>query len=472
MALKDEFPSVNYYDQDFVDIYDRTWAWSIDFENKGNNANGINEYFTHPDNKTINLFETCMSSFFLVYSNKNYDVSIYLDNFYKKQESNGAIRSDYSLETGKPVFTQDNPEGLNPPLFAWVEYNLYHKVGQKKRIKDIMPYLEKYYTWLDDNFRMENGLYSVPLSATTMVNSPRKDAYYMIDFNCQVAMSCLYMSALGDVLNDKEISFRYKKRFFSLKTRISTKMWCDEDGFYYDLDKNENMIKEKTIASYWSLLAELPNEEKLEKLKNHLVDPNEFGTDNTFPTLSVSSQYFDENGNGYCGSVYPYFTFMVIKGLEKYNEYELARESAIKHLYFILDTFHPENGQKGSLWEAYKPFKDGPASCWDGNSYKSLYLPATGISTIALMIENIVGLCISLPRKTVDWIVPTLELMGISDLSLKRNMITILSNKTNRGWEIRLESEKLYYFTFDLIGTKKKTLPIPSGKCSMLIDKL
>ncbi len=64
------------------------------------------------------------------------------------------------------------------------------------------------------------------------------------------------------------------------------------------------------------------------------------------------------------------------------------------------------------------------------------------------------------------------KVLGINNLSLKRNMITILSNKTNRGWEIRLESEKLYYFTFDLIDQKKKTLPIPSGKCSMLIDKL
>ena len=55
---------------------------------------------------------------------------------------------------------------------------------------------------------------------------------------------------------------------------------------------------------------------------------------------------------------------------------------------------------------------------------------------------------------------------------MKRNMITILSNKSVRGWEIQMESEKLYYFTINILGDKKKTLPIPSGKCSMLIDKL
>ena len=96
-----------------------------------------------------------------------------------------------------------------------------------------------------------------------------------------------------------------------------------------------------------------------------------------------------------------------------------------------------------------------------------------GLATITMVIENIVGLEISLPKKTVYWTMQSLEAMGIEDLSLKKNNITILSNKNARGWEIRLESEKLYYFTIHILDDdKKKTLPIPSGKCSMLIDKL
>ena len=108
----------------------------------------------------------------------------------------------------------------------------------------------------------------------------------------------------------------------------------------------------------------------------------------------------------------------------------------------------------------------------DPNFPKVRYLQAAGLSTIALMIENVIGLSISLPRKTVDWIIPNLEIMGIEKLSLKRNLITILSNKSDRGWGIQMESEKLYYFTINILDQKKKTLPIPSGKCSMLIDKL
>ena len=126
-----------------------------------------------------------------------------------------------------------------------------------------------------------------------------------------------------------------------------------------------------------------------------------------------------------------------------------------------------------SLWEAYLPQREGPAH-WPRhvNFPRPLFLTYAALSTITLMIENVVGLYISLPRKTVDWIMPTIEIMGIEDLSLKRNLITILSSQSGRGWEIRLESEKLYYFTINVLNSKKKTLPIPSGKCSILLDKL
>ncbi len=475
--VKKDFPKVHFYDQDFVDIYDQTWAWIQDFWHKGTSENGLqSRFFSHPETDRINLFEACFSTFFLVYSNRIYPATPLLDNFYDKQEPSGAIRAEYSLSDGTPLLTDDNPEGVLTPLFAWAEYNLYHKIGNKKRIKDVMPKLEAHFSWLEKSFRQANGLYAVPLSATMMTNSPREGMYYPIDFNTQQAINALYMSELGDILNDKELSFRYKRHYFSLKTRINSMMWNDDDSFYYDLDRDEKQVKVKTIAGFWPLLAEMPNEDRAERLVNHLRDPESFGTENPFPTLAVSEPGFSEDGEGFRGSVFPPFTFMVIKGLEKYGYSELAREAAIRHLYFMLDTLHPDSKnqhKKGTIWEAYLPRKEGPAR-WTGhgNFPRPMYLPYASLSTIALMIENVIGLYISLPRKTVDWIVPTLEIMGIENLSLKRNMITILSNKSGRGWEIRLESEKLYYFTINILGKKKKTLPIPSGKCSMLIDKL
>ena len=474
---KHDFPKIHFYDQDFVDIYNKTWSWVSSYwinpESGELDSEGL---FIYPENQQyiLNQFESIFSSFFLVYSNRNFDPCYNIDYFYKHQEENGAIRWKYDVKTNQPVLDKSNPEGVGLPLFAFAEYNLFHKSANKRRIKDVMPFLQKYMDWLDATFKQENGLYAVPVAASSMSNAPRENAYYPVDFNACMAINASYMSALGDILNDKDLSFQYKKLYFSIKTRINSLMWDNDTGFYYDLDKDQNKLSVKTIAAYWTMLAEIPNADKADCLVEHLNNPETFGTDHPFPTLSADDPNFSEDGNGYCGSVMPAFNFMVIKGLEKYGQYELARECAIRHLYFVLETLMPNDEKTaGDLFEAYLPNKEGKATMKGDSAFaRPRYLLTTALSTIALMIENVIGLSISLPRKTVDWIIPNLEIMGIENLSLKRNLITILSNKSSRGWEIQMESEKLYYFTINILDQKKKTLPIPSGKCSMLIDKL
>jgi len=473
--IKHDFPKIHFYDQDFVDIYDKTWAWIQDCWNSGGDKSGIEgKFFSYAESQTVTQADAIFSSFFLVYSNRIFQAHPTLDLFYNRQEPDGAIRCAYDTVTGKQIIDKDNPEGLGIPLFAWAEHNIYHKSGNKKRVKDILPILCKYSNWIDTTFKKPNGLYKTPLSATGMTNLPRGDAYYAMDFNTMMAIHMLYMSALADILNDKEISFQYKRQYFSLKTRINSLMYNPVDGFYYDINKAEKQVPIKSIAGYWPLLAEIPNGEKAERIIEKLSDPKYFGTSHPFPSLAVCEKDFDETGRGFRGSVYPYLTFMVIKGLERYQRWDLARECAIRHVYFMLDSMSPDgNHHRGNLWEAYLPTKEGPAKWANKQNFpRPQFLTFDALSTICLTIENIVGLSISLPRKTVDWVIPNLEIMGVENLSLKNNMITILSNKSGRGWEIHMESEKLYYFTINILGVKEKTLPIPSGKCSILIDKL
>ncbi len=472
---KRDFPRIHFYDQDFVDIYDRTWAWIADYWTAAGGDSGIGggKFFFYPPERRLDQMEQSFASFYLVYSNRIYSASNGLDALYSKQEESGAIRWKYDVDTGAPVLPPENPEGVCLPLFAWAEYNLYHKGANKKRVKEVMPYLQRYYAWLEARFKQPNGLFQVPMAATGMPNSPRGEAAYYVDFNAAMAVNALYMSALGDILNDKEISFLYKRNYFSLKTRINNMMWNHDEGFYFDIDAAEKQMRVKTLGAFWPLLAEIPNEERAEALMAKLIDPGVFGTENPFPTLSADDPHYDKRGFGFNGSVLPHFTYMVIKGLEKYNQWELARDCAIRHLYFVLDSAHPNGERHQTLWEAYQPQNEGKAIWPERPEWpRQQYLGTVGLATVALMIENIIGLAVSLPRKTVDWIIPNLEIMGIENLSLKRNMVTILSNKSGRGWEIHMESEKLYYFTINVLGKKKKTLPIPSGKCSMLIDKI
>lgn len=474
---KRDFPRIHFYDQDFVDIYNKSWNIVADclIDPKNGEKSSDGYFVQQADDKIIiDQFESILSSFFLVYSNKNYDATHNINYFYERQEENGAIRWKYNIKNNEAIFTAENPEGIGLPLFPWAEFNLYHKISNKKRIKEIMQNLTKYMDWIDATFKRENGLYAAPTVASTMTNSPRFNVCYPIDFNAAMAISANYMSNLGNILNDKDIEFQYKRLYFSIKTRINSMMWDPETSFYYDLDENGNRLPVKTIAGFWPLLAEVPNADKADELVSHLTNPATFGTDHPFPTLSHDHPNFSVNGDAFYGSVYPMFNFMVIKGLERYEQFDIARESAIRHLYFVLDSLMPsEENKNGDVYEAYLPTREGPAILAGHSEFpRSHYIAGVGLSTIALMIENVVGLLISLPKKTVDWVIPNLEVMGIENLSLKRNLITILSMKNARGWEIQMESEKLYYFTINVLNQKKKTLPIPSGKCTMLIDKI
>lgn len=81
---KRDFPRVHFYDQDFVDIYDRTWAWVHDFwHSTGDGKQGTEGFFIYPeaDGNFLNQYETIFSSFFFVYSNKNYTPNSALDFF-------------------------------------------------------------------------------------------------------------------------------------------------------------------------------------------------------------------------------------------------------------------------------------------------------------------------------------------------------------------------------------------------------
>ncbi|WGK70410.1 trehalase family glycosidase [Candidatus Haliotispira prima] len=478
--MKIDFPKLIYYDQDFIQGYRKTWLKLEDFWSP-NPKDTKSLLFHKPNSVVMNQFETIMSAFSLVYQERPQLAAQQIDFFYQHQEEDGAIRGNYDFQTGEAVPQEGNPQNVSPPLFAWLEFHLYHKVGLKKRMQEVFPKLEQYFQWVDREFRDEElGLLKAPLSAVGWQNSARqKDgAVYLIDFNAQQLLNAYYMAVIGDLLNDKEIAFRYRKYYFSLKTRVMSMMWNPDTQFFYDLDAKGKLTGSATLCSYWIMLCDVLNEERLELMIAKLTDPKWFGSVNPFPCLAQHHPDFSAEGRGCYGSVMPPLTFVVVKGLEIYQYYRQAREFAIMHMYHILDTYFLESDFKNQFWQVYMPYENKPALVPNpGNSEyyvraSSDYAHLVSLITVNLFIETIIGLNISLPRKTVDWMVATLEEMGVRNLSLRRNIISIQTRKSARGWEIRLESEKLYYFTVDILDHKKKTLPIPSGKCSMLVDKL
>ena len=103
---KKDFPKIHFYDQDFVDIYDKSWSWISNYWiNPATGEQSSDGYFIYPqgDSLVLEQFETIFSSFFLVYSNRNFPANQNIDYFYARQEENGAIRWKYDAKTNQPM---------------------------------------------------------------------------------------------------------------------------------------------------------------------------------------------------------------------------------------------------------------------------------------------------------------------------------------------------------------------------------
>lgn len=91
---------------------------------------------------------------------------------------------------------------------------------------------------------------------------------------------------------------------------------------------------------------------------------------------------------------------------------------------------------------------------------------------ICCLIENILGVSISIPRKSVDWMIPDFESMGVLGLEIGGNTVSLHTKKQNRGRMVSINSESLVYFTFEVDGYKRRSLPIPHGMCSVILEAI
>jgi hypothetical protein len=71
-----------------------------------------------------------------VYTNQNNSPFPLLDYFYRSRKP-WAIRGEYSVKTGNR-FLRGQSEGVRSAVLL-EEYQFYHKIGNKKRLKEIVP---------------------------------------------------------------------------------------------------------------------------------------------------------------------------------------------------------------------------------------------------------------------------------------------------------------------------------------------
>ena len=130
----------------------------------------------------------------------------------------------------------------------------------------------------------------------------------------------------------------------SIKRVVNENYWDAEDGIYYDIHAETGaFLKTKTPASFWPMLAEMCDRDQASRMVKHLQDPNVFGGDRPWPSVSRDDPAFvPRHGDYWQGGIWLPLAYMGTKALEKYGYHRDAADAADRLLTQMLNTYRDD----------------------------------------------------------------------------------------------------------------------------------
>lgn len=483
---------------DWVELYYAAWKFMHANITKGNTTNGfVPLYIDEGFNENIYQWDSCFMTLYAVYGIPEYPAMPTLDNFYNHQKADGYICRCYNENTGKATGSHD----INPPLFAWAEWRYYRLTGDASRLPRVLPVLDKYYQWVKNNCRGPNwgGLYYITDLGSGMDNSPR-EAFVRrgawVDLSAQQALAALCISRLAKASGQPalaSLASRYDDEFEAVKSNVNALLWDADAGTYYDRTESGALHKRNTIASFWTMLAQIASPEQAgAMISKHLRNPAEFYRAHLFPTLAANDPDYDGYGHYWRGGVWAPTDFAVIKGIERFDD-RFAYEAASNHIAnmakvytsFDPDTYRfrmpslsepniPRNGDGvRQIWELYAPDHSAPGTRWD-----ALLLPRqkfcgwSGVGPVALLIENVLGFDADGANGTLTWRLHMAEKHGIERLKFGGVTVSIEAEaREGAGTPLTVTysaDKKFRLVVVDLDGRTIYDAAVPAGTAKKL----
>ncbi|MCK4401131.1 hypothetical protein KAW08_02355 [bacterium] len=467
----DEYP-------DWIDLY--YYAWELSWKNIEiiEKEGWQSQMSCMPGQGNIWQWDSCFMTMFTKFASSLYPGMNNLDNLYRLQREDGYISMAYIITTEQPAYG----ELVNPPLYAWAEWEYFKTTNDSSRLQRVFPILVKYYNWLKQNRRRDNGLYWFEnTGASGMDNAPRgvmkksdgAGGLCHIDFSSQQALSARCLFKISNLLKDNEKETFFKREFSELKTAINNLMWDEKTGFYYDIFEDfPNKLNHKTIASFWPIIAGVADLKQVDRLIEHLVDKNEFNRPHRVPTLSYDDPNFDPMGGYWLGSVWAPTTYMVVKGLEKAGGNSLAREISMNHMNNICRVW--KEYKPSTLWECYSSEYLNPGTNKKGRFSRPNFVGWTGLGPIAMLIEHVIGIQLNANENKIIWSIGLLGRHGIKNLHFGADTIDLICESRTSAQEfskIRTKCKKPFKLEIR-IAEQKRTFEIAaSGEQILTFDK-
>lgn len=308
----------------------------------------------------------------------------------------------------------------NPPLFAWVEHENYLFTADTAHIDRVLKdkkYLQRHYDYFnslvtgerretlspnpifmrvcrDSAGKVEGYVWNG--NASGMDNTPRgRDAggwksVMWIDAISQQALAAERIASLCRLRGMKEDAEKWQNEYDRLRDLVNSRYWDERDGFYYDIAIADGKpCRVMTPASFWAMLAGIPDTARAARMVEHLRDAGELGGERPWNSLSRNDADFDSiSGNYWRGGIWLPTAYMGTKALERYGYTALAdslAERVVRMQARVLHDMEPH-----TIWECYNPSADGP-STEHGHRVRQEFCGWSALGPISLMIENVLG---------------------------------------------------------------------------------
>lgn len=376
------------------------------------------------------IWDSCFMSLFCKYARDVFPGVETLNNFYKVLHENGKLASVIT-PAGEPDWTgavEGKPFNMqiqiadNPPLFAWAEYENALMKGDKEYINELLnerAVLQKHYEWFENvheesqkpewnvptclisekyGYKWEggrSGMDNTPrgrVSEHALADRPNNPDMYWLDAICQQALAARMIAKMYRIIDDEKSAATWDAKFEEKKQIVNDLYWDEKDGFYYDIDCNtHDFYKIMSIASYWTMTAEIADKERADKLVKEISNPETFGGFVPLVSLSRSDNDYDSDGKYWRGGVWLPTAYATLKGLTNYGYYDEARKASevlLEHMCRTYNEYEPH-----TIWECYNPeaYKPATAVEGEGTRVRKDFCGWSALGPISVYIEFVLG---------------------------------------------------------------------------------
>ena len=441
----------------------------------------------YPGIGVIWQWDSCFMTFITNYANGTLDAFNNLDNLYRLQrESDGYISMAYTVESEKEAYDTGR---INPPLYAWAEWQHYVITGDRSRFAAVAPKIAALYTYIENHHRRACGLYWFDDPGSSgMDTSPRGEypsthldgsGVCFVDLACQQALTADRLSKMYAVLGDSEKAAFYAAENARICALINRYHWDEKTGFYYDFFARENaekrpkLINTKTVAVAWTLLCGAATGERFSRVLQHFLNEDEFYTRIPFASLSRDDLNYDPTGGYWLGSSWHPTNFVLLCAMYQNGYVKEARAAALQILHGMQAVY--ENADFGGIWEAYSPEEYKPATLENGGLCQPEFVGWGGLMPITALIEIVVGINCNAPQNAITFRLLSKGDSGVENLHLGGQTLSVCC----RGYDAETESgtlcvraEKPFSLTVETQSGKTATLQVAPGYTEIAVAAL